>query len=56
MTCYKNGKNVLDLNEIDIIKSKFDKDIQPIIIDKVEIKRITLSKKESYRNKGSYKY
>ena len=54
MTCYKNGKNVLDFHEIDIIKS--DKDIQPIIIDKVEIKRITSSKKESYGNKGSYKY
>ena len=49
-------KKSLDFDATDIIKSKFDKDIQSIIIDKVEIKRIILSKKESYGNKGSYKY
>ena len=48
-------KKVLDFNRIDIIKNKFGKDIKPILIDKVEIKRIMLSKKEQYGNAGSYK-
>ena len=39
-------KKVLDFNRIDIIKNNFGKDIEPILIDKVEIKRIMLSKKE----------
>lgn len=39
-------KKVLDFNRIDIIKNKFGKDIKPILFDKVEIKRIMLSKKE----------
>ena len=47
ITCYKNGKKVLDFNGIDIIKCKFDKDIQPIIIDKVQIKGIMLSEKKN---------
>ena len=55
ITCYKNGKKVLDFNWIDIVKCKFDKDIQPIIIDEVQIKGIMLSEKK-YCNKGPYKY
>ena len=55
ITWYKDGKKSLDFDGIDIIENKFDKDNQPIIIDKIEI-RIVLSKKELYGNKGSYKH
>ena len=39
-----------------IIKNKFHVYEKSINIDKVDIKRIVLSKKELYGNKGSYKY
>ena len=39
-----------------IIKNKFHIYEISVSIDKVDIKRIMLSKKESYGNKGSYKY
>ena len=58
MTCFyciKMGKS-LDFDGVDIIKSQFNKYCPPVIIDKVQINRIIVSKKESNGNKGSYKY
>ena len=39
-----------------INKNAFHKNKRPISIDKVDIKRIVLSKKYLYGNKGSFKY
>ena len=39
-----------------INKNAFHKDKRPINIDEVDIKRIVLSSKHSYGNKGSFKY
>ena len=39
-----------------IIKNLFHKCKSPISIDKVDIKKIVLSSKESYGNKGVFKY
>ena len=49
-------KKVLVFDEEGIIKNKFHIHEISVGIDKVDIKRIMLSKKESYGNKGSYKY
>ena len=52
----KMGKEVLIFGEGGIIKNKFHIYKRSVSIDKVVIKRILLSKKDSYGNKGSYKY
>ena len=52
----KMGKKVLIFGEGGIIKNKFHIYERSVSIDKVVIKRILLSKKDSYGNKGSYKY
>ena len=39
-----------------INKNKFHIYEESINIDKIDVKRIVLSNKESYSNKGSYKY
>ena len=39
-----------------INKNEFHKNKKPISIDKVEIRRIVLSKKDSYGKKGSFIY
>ena len=51
----KMGKEVLIFGEGGIIKNKFHIYKRSVSIDKVVIKRILLSKKDSYGNKGSYK-
>ena len=49
-------QKVLIFGEKFIIKNTFHKNKRPIIIDKVEIRRIVLSKKDLYGKKGSFKY
>ena len=39
-----------------VIKNSFHKFKRPVSIDKVDIKKIVLSSKESYGNKGAFKY
>ena len=50
------GKKTLIFGEEYIIKNKFHIYERSISIDKVNIKKIVLPKKESYGNKGSCKY
>ena len=49
-------EKVLIFAEDYISKNAFHKNGKPISIDKVEIKRIVLSSKHSYGNKGPFKY
>ena len=48
-------KKVLIFGEEGIIENKFHVYKRSVSIDELDIKRIVLSKKESYGNKGSYK-
>ena len=47
-------KKVLDFNKEYVIKNEFDKNIEPIFIDSIDISKTVLSKKEPYGNKGVY--
>ena len=49
-------KKVLIFAEDYVIKNNFHLSKKPINIDKVDIKKVMLSNKESYGNKGSCKY
>ena len=49
-------KEVLDFNKEYVIKNEFDKNIEPIFIDSIDLNKTVLSKKEPYGNKGAYKY
>ena len=53
---FKNGKKILIFGEEGIIKNKFHIYEKSVIVNKVDVKRIILLKKESYGNKGTYKY
>ena len=39
-----------------IVETFFHADIKPITINKVDVKRIVQSKKDSFENKGAFKY
>ena len=49
-------QKVLILGEDWINKNAFYKNGKPISINKIDIRRIVLSSKHSYGNKGSFKY
>ena len=49
-------QKVLVLDKQCIDKNAFHKNKEPINIDKVDIRRIVLSKRHSYGKKASYKY
>ena len=53
---YKMEEKILIFGEKYINKNKFHMYEKPIDIDKVDIKRMVLSNKGSYGNKGLYKY
>ena len=53
---YKMEQKALIFGENCIDKNAFHKNKRPISIGKVDIKRIVLSKKDLYHNKGSFKY
>ena len=52
----KMEAKVLIFDKHCIVKSSFHRCKEPIIINKVDIERIVLSEKDSYGNKGPFKY
>ena len=55
-TWYKMEQKALIFGKDCIDKNAFHKNKRPINIDELDIRRIVLSSKDSYGNKGSFKY